>query len=76
MLLVDIQEDADDVAVFLTELNIKLPAVLDRNGDISRLYRVRGLPSTFFVGRDGTIRVAQIGVVDERILETGISKIV
>ncbi len=76
VLLVDLQEDADDVGLFLGGLNIKLPTVLDRSGEISRAYRVRGLPSTFFIGRDGVIRVAQLGVVDERLLESGISKIV
>jgi thiol-disulfide isomerase/thioredoxin len=75
-LLVDMQEDPDDVAVFLGELGVSLPAVVDSSGEVGKTYRVRGLPSTFFVGRDGVIKQAQLGELDTRLLETGISKIV
>ena len=74
--LVDMQEDPDDVAVFLGELNVRLPAVVDSSGEVGKSYRVRGLPSTFFVGRDGLIKQAQLGELDERLLAAGISKIV
>ena len=74
--LVDMQEDPDDVASFLGELGITLPAVVDSSGEVGKTYRVRGLPSTFFVGRDGLIKQAQLGELDTRLLETGISKIV
>jgi peroxiredoxin len=75
-LLVDMQEDPDDVAVFLGELGVTLPAVVDASGEVSKAYRVRGLPSTFFVGRDGLIKAVQLGELDGRMLEAGISKIV
>jgi peroxiredoxin len=75
-LLVDMQEDPDDVAVFLGELQVSLPTVVDSSGEVGKTYRVRGLPSTFFIGRDGTIKQAQLGELDGRLLETGISKIV
>jgi cytochrome c biogenesis protein CcmG/thiol:disulfide interchange protein DsbE len=75
-LLVDMQEDPDDVAVFLGELGVSLPAVVDSSGEVGKTYRVRGLPSTFFVGRDGVIKQAQLGELDGRALESGISKIV
>jgi cytochrome c biogenesis protein CcmG, thiol:disulfide interchange protein DsbE len=75
-LLVDMQEDPDDVAVFLGELRVSLPAVVDSSGEVGKTYRVRGLPSTFFVGRDGVIKQVQLGELDQRLLEAGISKIV
>jgi thiol-disulfide isomerase/thioredoxin len=75
-LLVDMQEDPDDVAIFLGELGVSLPTVVDSSGEVGKTYRVRGLPSTFFIGRDGTIKQAQLGELDGRLLETGISKIV
>ena len=75
-LLVDMQEDPDDVAVFLGDLGVSLPAVVDSSGEVGKTYRVRGLPSTFFVGRDGLIKLAQLGELDDRLLESGISKIV
>jgi len=75
-LLVDMQEDPDAVAVFLSELRVTLPAVVDSSGEVAKSYRVRGLPSTFFIGRDGVIRQAQLGELDERLLEAGIANIV
>ena len=75
-LLVDMQEDPDDVAVFLGDLNVHLPAVVDGSGEVGKTYRVRGLPSTFFVGRDGLIKATQLGELDDQALQSGISKIV
>jgi thiol-disulfide isomerase/thioredoxin len=74
--LIDVQEDPDDVGVFLGDLKINLPAVVDSSGEVVKTYRVRGLPSTFFVGADGVIKQAQLGELDGRSLEQGISKIV
>src|SRR5206468_3066388 len=75
-LLVDMQEDPDDVAVYLDDLKVALPAAVDQTGEIVKTYRVRALPSTFFVGRDQIIKMAQLGVLDERLMAEGISKIV
>lgn len=74
--LVDLQEDPDDVAVFLDNLKISLPTAIDESGEIAKSYRVRGLPSTFFIGRDQTIRMAQLGALTDSLLDQGISKIV
>lgn len=76
VLLIDLQEDPDDVAVFLHELKIDLPTGIDRTGEVTKRYRVRGLPSTFFIDRQGVIRAVQMGALDERLLESGISKII
>lgn len=73
--LVDVQEDPDDVAVFLGDLRVDLPTTVDATGEVVKTYRVRGLPSTFFVDRDGVIRLAQLGALDQSILESGIAKI-
>jgi cytochrome c biogenesis protein CcmG/thiol:disulfide interchange protein DsbE len=75
-LLVDMAEDPDDVALFLDELRVTLPTVVDHTGEIVKTYRVRALPSTFFIGRDGNIKMAQLGALDENLLSLGISKIV
>lgn len=75
-LLVDVSEDPEDVAVFLDDLRVTLPTVVDHTGEIVKTYRVRALPSTFFIGRDGIIQMAQLGALDENLLSLGISKIV
>jgi cytochrome c biogenesis protein CcmG/thiol:disulfide interchange protein DsbE len=74
-ILVDMLEDPDDVAVFLGDLAVTLPAGVDASGEVVKSYRVRGLPSTFFVGRDGVIKQVHLGELDEARLQQGISTI-
>jgi cytochrome c biogenesis protein CcmG/thiol:disulfide interchange protein DsbE len=75
VLLVDLGEDSEMVGEFLDSLKVSLPTVLDESGQVTKSYRVRGLPSTFFIDREGVIRAIQLGALDERALETGIAKI-
>jgi hypothetical protein len=43
------------------ELELTFPVPLDRSGDVSRLYQLRALPSTFFIDRHGVIRQVVLG---------------
>lgn len=74
-LLIDLQEEPADVRRFLDELKVSLPSVIDETGEVTKLFRVRGLPATFFLDRGGVIRAAQLGALDERLLEMGVGKI-
>ena len=76
VLLVDLGEDSEMVSEFLDSLKVSLPTVLDESGQVTKSYRVRGLPSTFFIDRAGVIRAIQLGALDERALESGVTKIV
>lgn len=55
------QDSVDDAAAFLEEFGLTFPVPLDRDGTVARQYLLRALPSTYFVGPDGTIRQAIIG---------------
>jgi cytochrome c biogenesis protein CcmG/thiol:disulfide interchange protein DsbE len=46
---------------FLGSFTHSYPILLDTNGAVNRLYAVSSLPTTFFIGRDGTIRDLVIG---------------
>ncbi|MFA5872865.1 MAG: TlpA disulfide reductase family protein [Anaerolineales bacterium] len=37
------------------------PILLDRDGSVSALYQLKGLPTTFFVNREGIIRTVVVG---------------
>jgi cytochrome c biogenesis protein CcmG, thiol:disulfide interchange protein DsbE len=56
------------VAKLAPELGLTFPVPLDKSGAVSRLYRVRSLPTTFFIGRDGIIRQIQSGPLTEAVL--------
>jgi hypothetical protein len=46
---------------YARELGLTFPLVLDPQGEISRVYGVIGLPTTFLVGRDGRPVAMAIG---------------
>jgi peroxiredoxin len=61
VLAVDFGESAERVRGFLAEINVDLPVLLDLDGAVQELYRVRGYPTTFFIDRSGVIRFFHIG---------------
>ncbi len=58
---VDIAEPQDVVAKFVADMGLTFPVALDSDGEALALYRVQGLPTTLFIGRDGTIRDMIVG---------------
>jgi cytochrome c biogenesis protein CcmG, thiol:disulfide interchange protein DsbE len=47
---------------YLEEFNVTYPNGPDLASKISQSYRVRGVPETFFIGRDGKIAPIQVGM--------------
>jgi cytochrome c biogenesis protein CcmG/thiol:disulfide interchange protein DsbE len=61
VLAVNLQEDPPTVAAFMRDYQLTFPALLDRNGQVSRAYQAGALPSSFFVDRRGVIRAVYRG---------------
>jgi peroxiredoxin len=57
------------VQAFAEKLGLTFAIPLDQDAEVSRLYRVRSLPTTFFIDRSGVIRQTQIGPVTEATLK-------
>ncbi len=55
---------AAKVKEFMAELGLTFSAVLDVKGEVTRTYRLRGLPTTFLIDRQGVVRAAEIGYRD------------
>lgn len=55
------QDSEAAVAAFAQELGLTFPIPLDRRGEVSTRYILRGLPSTFFIDRQGVIRSVVVG---------------
>ncbi len=62
-------EERADVQAFAAGLSLPFPVLLDEYVAVSRVYRVRSLPTTFFIDRQGIIRQVQVGPVTEATLE-------
>jgi thiol-disulfide isomerase/thioredoxin len=67
---IDNGEAPADVLAWQAQLGLAYDLVIDQNGSLASLYRVRGLPSTYFVGRDGLIKRIVYGPLDAASLET------
>jgi cytochrome c biogenesis protein CcmG/thiol:disulfide interchange protein DsbE len=55
VLAVNSQESADTVAAFLEEHDFTFPVLLDPDGIVLSRYGIRGLPTSFFIDRDGMV---------------------
>jgi peroxiredoxin len=76
---VNLRESAARAGAFAQDFGISFPLVLDRDGEVARTWRVggpqEGLPSTYFIGRDGVVRRVVYGAITERTLAEGLSLI-
>ncbi len=63
VLAINYQQRAEDVIPFVEELGLTFPVALDPSLRVARLYRVRGLPSSILVDREGVVRERHIGAM-------------
>lgn len=69
VLAVDVAEDPGVVTPFVQGLELTFPILLDRDTSVTKRYQVNGLPTTFFVGRDGVIRASNLGGMNRAFIE-------
>lgn len=55
------QDSISEVDSFVQEFGLTYPILLDRDGRVGYLYQVKGLPTTFFINREGVIRTVLVG---------------
>ncbi|HJW90377.1 MAG TPA: redoxin domain-containing protein [Anaerolineales bacterium] len=55
------QDSLPSALEFVSELGLTFPILLDTDGQVSALYRLRSLPTSFFVDGKGIIREVVIG---------------
>ena len=72
---VNVQEALDQIRPFAEDFAMELPVVRDADGDIADLFNVRGMPTSYFVDREGTISTVWQGVLTPDRLEELLGKI-
>ena len=72
---VDIAEGRETVQTFAQNQGLTFPILLDEGGDAARIYEVQGIPTSFFIDRQGIIRVRYTGPLDESLIEEYIDQI-
>jgi len=70
---VDSNETPADVMNWQARFGLTYDLLIDRDNRISNAYRVRGLPSTYFIGRDGVIRQIAYGPLTDAGLQAAIA---
>jgi len=75
VLAVDAGETEKEVKEFGAALGLTFDLLLDPTMSVNDAYRVRAYPSSFFVGRDGTIVAMQIGTMTEGQLAENLDQI-
>jgi thiol-disulfide isomerase/thioredoxin len=55
------QDSTTAARQFARTLGLSFPILLDRDGQVSRTYLLRALPSTYIVDREGIVRSVMLG---------------
>lgn len=66
---VDIQEDSDKVAEFITKNNYTMTTLLDNDGTVAKKFRISAIPTTIVIDKDGLIKFRKSGPVTMSELE-------
>lgn len=61
VIAVNVQESTSAVAKFMEEFGMTFTVAIDSSGAVGRLYRVSGIPASFFVDRTGIVREIFVG---------------
>ncbi len=68
IIAIDSQEERSIFASFMRRGGYQVRSVVDARGATSEEYQVKGLPTSFFIDKDGTIRERYSGILSERAL--------
>lgn len=61
-----------DVRKFVEEYKIPYPVGRDSVGEIGRLYKIEGTPTTFLINRDGSLYGRSVGAMTEEEFQKSI----
>ncbi len=68
-------QQVDVIPAFAQELGVDFQLVSDPDGDVSLAYGARNLPTTIFVGRDGTVAAIHYGILTREALDVQLERI-
>ena len=70
-----ISEPAADIAGYAQRAGLTFPITVDQQEAIAAAYRTMGIPTHFFIGRDGKIRQVRIGALSREDMDKAIAGI-
>ncbi len=75
ILAVDVQEMPSVVQRYVEQNKLPFTVVLDQTGSVSEQYRVRALPTTFFIDANGVVQSWQVGTLSQTTLQRHLDRI-
>lgn len=66
---INVEESRQQLEPFVAELGMTYPVLLDETGQVLKMYRAIGLPTSVILDRDGVIQVRHVGFVTAAQLE-------
>ena len=72
---ISVQDTETKAREFVKEFQVSFPTGIDMTGVIRDSYRVYGLPTTFFIDREGKIDYLHVGGVNEELLKYELEKL-
>jgi len=76
ILTINLRENSSKVRQFMQSNNLYFPVLLDANGNVAQKYNVTGIPTTFFISKDGIIQERKLGAFQSKEdIEDCLSKI-
>ena len=76
VLAINIGDSSSEAEQFLQNHNLSLPVLLDTGKVVAQRYNIRGIPTTFFIDKDGIIQEKIIGAFpNKEAIENRLSKI-
>ena len=70
-----ISEPAADIAGYAQRAGLTFPITVDQQEAVAAAYRTMGIPTHFFIGRDGKIRQVRIGALSREDMDKAIAGI-
>jgi peroxiredoxin len=74
-LAISVDEPERTVRRFVEDNGVSLTVLLDDGGEVAADYRVEGIPTTFFISRDGEIVARYVGQIPSHRIEDGVRRI-
>jgi peroxiredoxin len=69
LLAINVRQDPETAAAFVAPLGITYEVLLDTDGAVARAYGVSGLPTTFFLDRQGRLAARVLGESTPEVFE-------
>ena len=77
VLTINMGESSSTVEEFMQSYNLSFTVLLDTRQDVAQRYNITGIPTTFFVDKDGIIQDKLIGAFQNKTqIENRLSKII